>query len=182
MLLLCILVGVFAGVLVIPAPHRQYYLMPLPIACLFAAKALFMVIDRIDERWRRSSFNAALILLSVLPVVALFGSFRDRDDAQVARLRFVFEHTAPEDLVMDGWEGTGVFRPHAFRYFFLHEETVAMLPPPELDAYLAALEAGRGRPKVIALDRNLRTLGPRFLRFVETHYTTTDGFFFFSRD
>jgi hypothetical protein len=54
-----------------------------------------------------------------------------------------------------------------------------MLPPAKLDAYLDALERGEVQPKLIAMDKNLRTLGPRFLRFVEGRYTTSDGFFYF---
>ena len=34
------LVGLIAGLLMVPAAYRQYYLMPLPIACVFAAKGL----------------------------------------------------------------------------------------------------------------------------------------------
>jgi 4-amino-4-deoxy-L-arabinose transferase-like glycosyltransferase len=178
-LLLSVTVGLLLGVLVMPVPHRQYYLMPLPIVCLFAADGLLFLVDRAPERRRPALFNAALVLLAILPVVALWSSFRDRNDAQLAKLRTVFERTSPTDLVMDGWEGMGVFRPHAFYYYFLHEEAVAMLPPAKLDAYLDALERGEGRPKLIAMDKNLRTLGPRFLRFVEGRYTTSDGFFYF---
>jgi 4-amino-4-deoxy-L-arabinose transferase-like glycosyltransferase len=182
LLLLSILVGLFLGVLVMPVPHRQYYLILLPIVCLFAAKGLFVLVDRVRERKRPAFLGVALLLLAVLPVVALAGSFRDRNDAQLAKLRTVFASTRPADPVMDGWEGMGVFRPHAFRYFFLHEEIVAMLPRPELDAYLDALESGRVRPKLIAMDKNLRSLGPRFVQFVTTHYVTSDGFFYLARD
>jgi hypothetical protein len=72
-----------------------------------------------------------------------------------------------------------VFRPHAFHYFFLHPETVAMLPRKQLDAYLDALERAEIRPRMIAMDMNLRALGPRFRSFVGTSYGSTDGFFFF---
>jgi hypothetical protein len=84
-------------------------------------------------------------------------------------------------VVLDGWQGMGVFRPHAFHYFFLHEETRAMLPPQERDAMLDALESGRVRPKLIAMDPNLRALGLRFLVFVARNYATGDGFLYFPR-
>jgi hypothetical protein len=95
-------------------------------------------------------------------------------------LRTVFERTAPTDVVMDGWQGMGVFRPHAFYYYFLHEETRAMLPPARLDAFLDDLESGRVRPKLIVLDTNLRALGPRFVGFVQSHYASNDDFFYFA--
>ena len=129
---------------------------------------------------RAAVLVVALIPLALLPVLALHEAFGQRNDRQLARLRTVLESTKPTDLVMDGWEGTGVFRPHAFHYFFLHEEAVAMLPRPRLNAYLDDLESGKNRPTLIAMDENLTTLGPRFLTFVKRHYVSGDGFFYFS--
>ena len=94
----------------------------------------------------------------------------------------ILAKTEPTDVVMDGWEGMGVFRPHAFHYFFLHEEVRAWLPRTPVDAFLGELEAGSVRPKLIAMDENLRALGPRFASFVETHYTSSDGFFYFPNE
>jgi 4-amino-4-deoxy-L-arabinose transferase-like glycosyltransferase len=180
LVLLSTMVALFLGVVVMPVPHRQYYLMPLPIACLFATDGLFHLIARARERLRPRAFALALVLLGVLPVLAFYWAFHERNDAQLAKLRTVFETTQPTDVVMDGWEGMGVFRPHAFYYYFLHQEAVAMLPPAKLDTYLDALESGRIRPKLIAMDKNLWTLGPRFTRFVQERYTTRDGFFYYA--
>jgi hypothetical protein len=181
LLLLSIMAGLFLAIPAMPSPHRQYYLMPLPIIALYAARALLALADRIRERARARFFVVALVGVSILPALALYQSFRDRNDRQLARLRFVFDNTAPEDVVMDGWEGMGVFRPHAFHYFFLHEETLAMLPAPRLDAFLDALEAGQIRPRLIAMDKNLWRLGPRFVAFVDRRYRTSDGFFYLPR-
>jgi hypothetical protein len=181
MLLVCTLLGLFAGLLVIPVAQRQYYLMPLPIVCLFAASGLLRLVDRTRESARASALVVSMLLLSVLPVLGLRESFASRNDAQLARLRQVFESTARTDLVMDGWQGTGVFRPHAFHYFFIHDELLAMLPPEQVDAYVADLESGRVRPRLIALDEHLAALGPRFLAFVRRSYVTRDGFFYYRR-
>jgi hypothetical protein len=180
-LLVSIVAGLFFGLLVVPVAHRQYYLMSLPILCLYAAKALFEVAGWLPQRVRPWFWTAAVLGLAVLPVLGLRSAFKDDNDHQLARLREVYETTAPSDLVMDGWEGMGVFRPHAFHYFFLHEEAVAMLPRPALDAYLDALETGRGRPKLIAMDKNLASLGPRFQAFVAANYVTRDGFFYLAK-
>jgi len=56
-----------------------------------------------------------------------------------------------------------------------------MLPREQVDAYLDALESGRIRPRLIALDQHLVLLGSRFLRFVKSNYTSRDGFFYFSK-
>jgi hypothetical protein len=176
--LFCTLFGLGAGILVVPVAHRQYYLMLLPILCLFAADGLDFLLALAKARWRPGLLATALLALSILPVLGLREAYADRNDAQLERLRYVFAHTQPGDVVLDGWEGTGVFRPHAFRYFFLHDEALAMLPDRERDAFLDALERGRVRPALIALDDQLVFLGSRFLRFVRKNYTTTDGFFY----
>jgi uncharacterized membrane protein len=179
-LLLCTVLGLFAGVAVIPTAQRQYYLPALPIVCFFAAKGLLLLVDRARKRTRW--LLLALLPLSVLPVVALGEAFVSPNDLQLARLRQVFESTQPTDLVMDGWEGTGVFRPHAFYYFFIHDELLPMLSQSRVDAYLTALESGQIRPKLIALDEHLVALGPRFLRFLAARYVSGDGFLYYARD
>ncbi len=180
--LLCTLFGLIAGILVVPVAHRQYYLIPLPIACLFAAQGLYFLVERAQERARAWLLVLATIPLAVLPVVDLREALTLRNDQQLARLRYVFESTKPTDLVMDGWEGTGVFRPHAFYYYFLHDESVEMLPRERVDAYLDALESGMIRPRLIAMDDHVTLLGSRFLRFVNANYISKDGFFYFSRN
>ena len=181
-LLLCTVVGLFAGVLAIPVAQRQYYLMPLPIVCLFAAKGLFLLVDRARERARALLLILSMLPLSVLPVLGLREAFTSPNDLQLARLRHVFESTKRTDVVMDGWEGTGVFRPHAFYYFFIHDEVLPMLPRERVEAYLDDLESGKIRPRLIALDEHLVALGPRFLTFVERNYLSDDGFLYVSRD
>jgi hypothetical protein len=173
-LLFCTLVGLFAGLLVVPVAYRQYYLMPLPIVCLFAAQGLFVLIKQARESAQPWLLIVAMVPLAVLPVLDLQETLKLGNDNQLARLRYVFENTKPTDVVMDGWEGMGVFRPHAFYYFFLHGEFVDRLPREQVDAYLVALESGRIRPRLIAMDENLVTLGSRFLRFVKTNYVRRD--------
>lgn len=177
--LLCTVIGLLVGLLVMPSAHAQYYLMPLPLICLFAARGLSWALDLSWRPTRAVLLVLGLVLLSVLPARAAQHVLDVQNDGQLARLRYVFARTKPDEVVMDGWQGMGVFRPHAFRYFFLHPETRAMLPARELNAYLDALERGRIRPKLIALDPNLATLGPRFKGFVQRNYWTTDGFLFF---
>jgi hypothetical protein len=176
--LLGTLFGLAAGIFVIPVAHRQYYLMPLPIACLFAAQGLCFLVERARERARPWLLILATIPLSILPVLDLREALTMRNDAQLARLRYVFENTKPTELTMDGWEGTGVFRPHAFYYYFLHDELLDMLPQAKLDTFLDALESGRIRPRLIAMDTQLARLGSRFVRFTMANYTTRDGFFY----
>ena len=178
-LLLCTLGGLIAGIPVVPAAYKQYYLMPLPIACVFAAKGLVFLVEMAQERVRGRIVAGATVLLLIWPAFELTRSFARRDDRQTARLRYVFEHTGPTDTVLDGWMGTQVFRPHPLYYFFMHGELRAMLSQADKDAYLGALESGRVRPALITLDDELRALGPRFVSFVQRHYVSADGLFYF---
>jgi 4-amino-4-deoxy-L-arabinose transferase-like glycosyltransferase len=182
-LLLCTGLGVFAGLRIIPVAQRQYYLMLFPIVCLWAAQALLWGVETLPGRLGRLRsvlFGLALFGLLWKPVRGVNDEAHRRNSEQLAKLRTVFERTQPTDIVMDGWEGMGVFRPHAFYYFFLHEEVRAVLPSKPVDALLVELESGHVRPKLIAMDQNLRALGPRFVSFVETHYTSSDGFLYFT--
>ncbi len=181
LLLSCILFGLIVGILIIPGAHRQYYLMLLPIVCLFAAQGLCVLVELAPARTRVWLFALAMIPFALVPLGDLRESFASRNDEQLARLRYVFEHTQPTDVVMDGIEGTGVFRPHALYHFFLHAEILDMLPRERVDAYVDALERGQIRPRLIALDENLIALGTRFLRFVKKNYVSSDGFFYFSK-
>jgi hypothetical protein len=56
-----------------------------------------------------------------------------------------------------------------------------MLSRAQVDAYVDALEQGKIRPRLIALDERLVTLGSRFLRFVGENYVSSDGFFYFRK-
>lgn len=172
------LLGLIVGILVVPGAHRQYYLMPLPIVCLFAAQGLSWLIELGRRPW---VLVAATIALAILPIQALAEAYREPNDAQLAKLRFVLENTKPTDVVMDGIQGMGVFRPHAIYYYFLHAESLEMLTREQLDVYVDELLSGRVRPTLIALDENLIALGVRFLHFVRANYRSSDGFFYFSK-
>jgi len=180
LVLACALIGLFLGVLVIPVAQRQYYLMPLPLSCFFGARGVLFLVDR-ARRKKRAAIIAA-VALAVLPLIALGQDYANPNDEQLARLHHVFDTTKPTDLVMDGWEGTGVFRPHAFYYYFIHEELLPMLSPARLDAYLTQLETGAVRPKLIAVDENLTALGPRFLAFVKSHYKAEGPLLYYRAD
>jgi hypothetical protein len=181
LLLLSTLVGLIAGILVVPVAHRQYYLMLLPIACWFAARGTFSLIERAKASARTWLLVIATVPLFVLPALDLREAFTSRNDRQLERLQQVLVSTQPTDVVMDGWQGTGVFRPHAFYYFFLHEESIPMLARERVDAFLDALEGGKIRPRLIAMDEHLLALGSRFVRFVKRNYASDDGFLYFSK-
>ncbi len=177
--LLCTLGGLTAGILVVPASYMQYYLPILAIACVFAAIGLSFLIGLAKERARKWLLLCATLPLLIWPVVDLALSFGQRDEQKTTRLRYVFEHTRPTDPVLDGWMGTGVFRPHPFYYFFMHGELLVMLSEQDRAAYVDALK--NNPPALITLDDELPNLGSRFVRFVMNNYTSSDGLFYFPK-
>ena len=179
LLLLCTLGGLVAGIVLVPVVYEQYCLVPLAIACLFAAQGLSFLVELVPARARAWFLVCATLPLLVLPVLNLAWSFNHRNDRQMERLRYVFAHTRPNDSVLDGWLGTQLFRPHPLYYFFMHRELLAALSESDKDAYLGPLESGQVRPALITLDDELMALGPRFSSFLRTHYASSDGLFYF---
>jgi 4-amino-4-deoxy-L-arabinose transferase-like glycosyltransferase len=172
------LFGLIVGILVVPGAHRQYYLMIFPIVCVFAARGLVVLIELARRPWM---LVLAILPLAILPVAALAEAYGQPNGEQLAKLRYVLEKTGPNDVVMDGIEGMGLFRPHAIYFYFLHAESLEMLTREQLDVYVDELINGKVHPRLIALDDNLISLGIRFLHFVRTNYQSSDGFFYFSK-
>jgi Dolichyl-phosphate-mannose-protein mannosyltransferase len=181
LLLLSLLAGFVAGIPVVRVAYEQYYLPPMTIVCLFGARGLCLLLERSRFRARLGPVICGAVALSIWPVVDLGRSLQLRNDVQLGRLRFVFAHTGPNDNVLDGWLGTNVFRPAPHYYFFIHSELLAMLTASEKEAYLDTLTSGRDKPALIALDVELRALGPRFLEFVRDNYVRADGLFYLPR-
>lgn len=120
--------------------------------------------------------NAALrwlALVLVLPVVQQvdwIGRHSNIDER--ARVDYVMANTQPTDPIFDGRSGFGVFRPHAYRYWFLHDEMQLMLSDTEKSsALIDALE--RQRVKIALVDEHARMLPRPVLDYIAAHYADT---------
>jgi hypothetical protein len=173
--------GLLAGAFIIPVPQLHYFLMLLPLGAILAARALAEAAEALARRSgdaaRAAMVPAVAILgLAVAAVPPLTAGFRSLDPAhpkvqdQLARLRLVLALTTPGETVMDGFTGAGVFRPHAYYYFFLHDEIRAMLEGPELDRLRRALRDGEIAPAVVLFDFDVQDLSPEVKLFVEENY------------
>jgi hypothetical protein len=169
-LLLSSAASLLLGLLIIPVAMAQYYLPLLPIIALFAARFFVAMIDLLPARLRWVYACPVLAMLQIAPVNYALETRYRTNAVQLADLTFVMSHSSPDDTVMDGWRGMGVFRPHAWYYYFLHPEARGMLPPQQLERFLDDLEAGRVAPKLIVMDNNLRALSDRFVAFVQQNY------------
>jgi 4-amino-4-deoxy-L-arabinose transferase-like glycosyltransferase len=181
-LLLAIVGGFVAGIPIVRVAYEQYYLPAMTIVCLFAARGICLLLER-SRYGARSGASVwlvagAAVALSIWPVIDLRRSLDIRNDVQLGRLHVVYAETGPTDRVLDGWLGTNVFRPAPHYYFFMHSELQAMLTEREKNAYLDAITSAADRPRLIAMDDELRALGPRFLDFVARNYVSFGGLFY----
>jgi len=90
--------------------------------------------------------------------------------ATLERLRFVIANTSPDDTVMDGWTGLGVFRTSATFYPFFNHQFVAMMPKKARLQVLADLQSGEIAPQMIFLDKFLSKVTSGIDDYVRQHY------------
>lgn len=164
-------ISLLLGLLVIPIAFSQYYLPLLPLLTLFAARLVAVTSERLPAKLRWVWLLPVLTLLQIIPVKHVWDTREWLNDGQRTQLAYVFANSAPADRVLDGWRGLGVFRPHAWYYWHLPNDVRGMLPPDALNAFLADLDAGRVKPKLVVADINLTELSPRLVAFVRARYT-----------
>jgi dolichol-phosphate mannosyltransferase len=117
---------------------------------------------------------AVLCALCVPPYWATHRVLTVDNAATLGTLRYVIEETAPTDTFMDRWTGIGVFRPHAYFYWFLHEEIVAMLTEGQHEQMLADLQSGKIAPRYIVAD-DWDEVSDRIPEFLLSNYRPVPG-------
>jgi hypothetical protein len=121
--------------------------------------------------WKNAALAILLLISSVQPLKRLHGAFYGlSNEAQIHNVRYVLENTSIDDTVMDGQEGVGVFRPHAYFYWLLDPNIRLILSAEEKQTLLAALQRGELAPKLVNLDQALRDLSPEITNFFEENY------------
>ena len=81
-------------------------------------------------------------------------------------------NTNSGDTVFDGYTGYGVFRQHAYKYWFLHDEIQIMLTDNEkTKSIIQSLESSK--PKIAIIDQHLLTLPPAVLDYLKANYSET---------
>jgi len=84
--------------------------------------------------WRKKREYIALFLLicfGLYPFNQILTDTRTSNQEKLNEIRYVLEHTTSEDTVMDGWSGLGVFRDHAYYYYFVHKGVRPMMTKKE---------------------------------------------------
>jgi hypothetical protein len=172
--------GLLAGAFAIPVPQLHYFLMVVPLAAILAARtlddagtSLARGKGRDTRAWTAVPTLLGLALAAVPPLVADLATLhpaRPKVQDQLARLRLVQGLTSPRDTVFDGFTGAGAFRPHAYYWFFLHDEIRALLGDAERDGLKRALRDGDIAPAIVLFDFDVQDLSPEVKSFVEENY------------
>jgi len=171
LVLLASAISLLLGLLVVATAFAQYYLPLLPLLALFAARCLSAINAALPARVRWVVLCPVLALLQITPLTFVRDHWDWQNDQQLKQLAYVMANAAPSEPVLDGFRGLGVFRPHAWYYYWLAADLRGMLPRETVDAFIDDLESGRVKPKVVVADVQLVRLSPRLAPFVRSHYT-----------
>jgi hypothetical protein len=122
---------------------------------------------------RRRPFDALAIVaiaLCVYPAQWSWWTLGETSPVQTAGLRYVMSSTAPDAVVLDGWSGYGVFRPHAWYYWMLHPGVRAMLPASAGATLTDLVGTDAIHPDLIVLDSSLEAFDPDLEALVRSRY------------
>jgi 4-amino-4-deoxy-L-arabinose transferase-like glycosyltransferase len=150
-----------------------YRLTPLRwMGLVYEATAVALVAVAYRSRGREVAM--ALVVTGVLaaPALTLLGGRYERNDGMLREIEYVMAETSPDDTVLTGWHGSGVFRPHAYYYFFLHDELQAMLSERQRGEDVVRALATR-RPAMIEYDDAIRALPQVVQDYIARHYEPT---------
>lgn len=177
-----------AGLFLIHVPNRQYYLFIMPLIAVFAGYALnatlggaFIDVSRIFSARRLTARRRGWIIAAVMvcviayPLICLTGEVFTKDLQlkhtnlrQLDEIRYILAHTTPQDTVLDGWTGSGVFRGQASYFGFLPWEVQLMLTKEEMRGVVRALE--EKRPKIVIYDMMVKMLPAEAQHYVAANY------------
>ena len=125
--------------------------------------------------WRGRRRYVVLFLvigISLYPFNQVLTHTESDDDERLERVKYILENTTADDTVLDGWSGLGVFRDHAYYYFFVHKGVRPMLTEKERseDVINALREKNT---KIVIYDGNVRDMSDSLREYIEANYGPT---------
>jgi len=159
--------GLIASLFIIPVPYRQFYLLFLPLLAMYCG-SIFGRMAEVSVRRKYLAVSIAIVIAAYL-LVQTVGQLSQRNDGQLANVKYIMNVTTEDDTVLDGWSGFGFLRPHAYYYFFLHSEMLAMLSEKEKsDDLINSLE--EKRTKVVIYDGAVKALPEKVQEYISGKY------------
>jgi hypothetical protein len=146
-------------------------------AALVAASVLvasFVLILRAvkwDQRIRPALLMTAILAYPV--VQQLDYIYRAPNDSDRIGVEQVLRLADVDEPVFDGYSGFGLFRPHVYEYWFLHDELQLMMTDEQLGpGVVDAIESSRA--PVVINDRFVAMLPDTVHKYLRAHYEPTD--------
>lgn len=161
-----VLVGTTATVF---AVARPVYMHP----AVYPAMALLSLTAAALAAVRRQPHLAALVLVaagSIYSLQQVRWMAGLSNAAQIAQMRELHRATRADDTILDGFTGTGWFRPQASYFGFLHPGVRAFLTPSQAGSVAGALHGCDDSPDVVILDEHLRAMSPDVEPLVRARY------------
>ncbi len=146
------------------------YTVDLCVQILVAAFAFTLALIPICLGHGGPAIAVVLLIWSVYPLNQIRAAFEWDNRQQLAILQYVLENTTPEETVMDGWSGIGVFRPHAWFYWFPHGDINPLLTEEQRLQLFEDLRNGKINPKLVNLDACVQAILPEVTEFFMDNY------------
>jgi hypothetical protein len=112
-----------------------------------------------------------LVAMSIGPLNRLRNTLASPGTSpQIDEMRYIIENTAPTEKIMDGYRGSGVFRPQAYFFWYVGYDIRQRLTDKDKQLLLEDLYTGSISPRLILFDENLRDISPGITKFFENNY------------
>ena len=163
-----------AASLAVDVVSREYLGVPplhrLTIIAAGVGLTLIVVGSIFSRAWRLYAVVSAIFMLSALEQLDHFD--RASNTEQRDKLNYILSHSSIADAVFDGYSGLGVFRPHAYHFWYLHEEIQPFLTKSQRkEDIISMLEIVQ--PKFVILDNYVSSLDPAVGQYIRSRYIDT---------
>jgi 4-amino-4-deoxy-L-arabinose transferase-like glycosyltransferase len=152
------------GALIYAATPLQT-IMKFQLPVLVSVLVVVALISHARLRW------LTLLLVGLVPFAReqIVRSVGRSNSRQLEEVRYVLEHTKPDEAFFTGFLLTGAFRPHAYFYYMLHAGVRAMLTERQLNEdIIRALQTTR--PTLLAYDSEVKELPTVVQDYIKQHY------------
>lgn len=152
-----------------PLPLENFSVSMAITAGLLILSYILIMLPRSLNRLRRWAVVTFALAILARPFTYLIFYAQSDNRHQLNNLRTALKLTKPDERIMDGTSGLGLFRPTAYYYHYLHPGILLMLTEEEKgEKLLAALR--KNSPKIIISDSYLKEFSPEVQDYIHSHY------------